>query len=166
MIFSILAFIALLTSICIQDRKKSLSVQSLNCFFEAIYDFIVSAYTGAILSIINFIRTILFINKEKFSNKKYLFIFIFFEVIIVINCIFTWQGYISLLPTIGSMIRVYCLWQTNMKLVRISGLTTGILYGLYYSYYDAWFLVLGDILLFITSIFSIYKYDIRKERIK
>ena len=166
MIFSVLAFVALLLSVCIKDRKKSLTVQSLNCLFEAIYDFIVSAYTGAILSIINFIRTILFINKEKFSNKGYFFLFLFFEIIITINCILTWQGYISLLPTIGSMIRVYCLWQTNMKLVRLSGLTTGVLYGLYYSYYDAWFLVIGDILLFIISILSIYRYDIRKENVK
>lgn len=71
MIFSILAFIALFISICIKDRKKSLYVQSLNCFFEAVYDFIISAFTGAILSIINLIRTFIFINKEKFSNLYY-----------------------------------------------------------------------------------------------
>ena len=64
MIFSILAFIAVCVSICINDRKKSLYVQSLNCFFEAIYDYIIKAYTGAILSIINLIRTFIFINKN------------------------------------------------------------------------------------------------------
>lgn len=166
MIFSILAFIALFISICIKDRKKSLYIQSLNCLFEAIYDFIVNAFTGAVLSIINFIRTMFFVNKDKFSKKSYLALLYIFEIIIIINCIFTWQGYISLFPTIGSMIRVYCLWQTNMKLVRISGLTTGILYGSYYLYYHGWFLVLCDILLFIISIISIYKYDIKKEKIK
>lgn len=57
MVFSILAFLALIISICIKSRKKSLFVQSLNCLFEAIYDFIIYAYTGEILSIINFIRT-------------------------------------------------------------------------------------------------------------
>ena len=44
----------------------------------------------------------------------------------MINCYFSWTGWVSLLPTIGSMIRSYCLWQSNMKLVRISGITTGI----------------------------------------
>ena len=39
MVFSILALLAVCISICIKDRKKSLYVQSLNCFFEAIYDF-------------------------------------------------------------------------------------------------------------------------------
>ena len=67
--FSILAFVALIVSICIKERKKSLVVQSLNCLLEAVYDFIILAYTGAILSIINFIRTFLFINKEKFIEN-------------------------------------------------------------------------------------------------
>ena len=96
MIFSIFAFIALIVSICIKERKKSLIVQSINCLFEALYDFIIYAYTGAILSVINFIRTFLFINKSKFNKTIYLLILLFFEGIIIINCILTWNGYISL----------------------------------------------------------------------
>ena len=163
MIFSILAFMALILSICIKDRKKSLGVQSLNCLFEAIYSFIINAFTGAFLSIINFIRTFIFMQSVKIKRNIYVFILIMFESIIVLNCIYTWNGIISLLPTIGSIIRTYCLWQSNMKLVRISGITTGILYGLYYLYYQSWFIVAGDIILLITSIISIYKYDIKKE---
>lgn len=163
MIFSILAFMALILSICIKDRKKSLGVQSLNCLFEAIYSFIINAFTGAFLSIINFIRTYIFMQSEKIKRKIYVFVLIIFESIIILNCIYIGNGMISLLPTIGSIIRTYCLWQSNMKLVRISGITTGILYGLYYSYYQSWFIVAGDIILLFTSIISIYKYDIKKK---
>lgn len=161
MIFSVLAFIALFVSVCIKDRKKSLGIQSLNCFFEAIYDFIILAYTGAILSIINFVRTIIFINKEKFRKIVYLLILIIFEGIIITNCIFTWAGWISLLPTIGSMIRAFCLWQSDMKFVRISGITTGILYGSYYIYYKSWFMVLGDLVLLLIGIYAVWKNDIK-----
>lgn len=164
MIFSILAFVALVLSICIKDRKKSLSVQSLNCFFEAVYDFIIGAITGAFLSIINFIRTFIFMQSEKISKKIYILVLVVFEGIIIVNCIYTWNGFISLLPTIGTIIRTYCLWQTNMKMVRISGVTTGVLYGLYYSYYQSWFLVMGDMILLLTSIISIYKNDVKNKR--
>ena len=51
-----------------------------------------------------------------------------------------------------------------MKLVRISGVTTGILYGLYYSYYHSWFIVMGDIILLLTSIINIYKNDIKNRK--
>lgn len=161
MIFSILAFLALVISICIKERKKSLCVQSLNCLFEAVYDFIISAYTGAVLSIINFIRTFIFINKNKINKRIYFFILIFFEGIIVINCVLTWNGLISLLPTIGSIIRTYCLWQSNMRLVRISGITTGIFYGTYYIFYQSWFMVLGDLILLLVGIYAVYKNDLK-----
>lgn len=161
MIFSIIAFLAIIISICIKERKKSLIVQSINCLSEAIYDFIIFAYTGAILSIINFIRTFLFINKNKFKKNIYFIMLFLFEGIIIFNCIITWKGYISLLPTIGSVIRTYCLWQSNMKLVRISGITTGVLYGSYYIYYNSFFMVLGDSILLITSIISLFKNDIK-----
>ncbi len=164
MIFSILAFIALIASICIKERKKSLVIQSINCLFEAIYDFIIHAYTGAILSIINFIRTFLFINKTKFSKNVYVLILFLFESIIIINCMITWNGYISLLPTIGSIIRTYCLWQSDMKLVRISGITTGVFYGSYYIYYNSWYMVLGDFILLITGIYTLWNNDIKKYR--
>lgn len=164
MIFSILAFITLIISICIKDRKKSLCVQSLNCLFEAIYNFIISAFTGAFLSIINLIRSFLFINKKKFNKRVYLIMLIIFESITIINCLYTWQGFISLLPTIGSIIRTYCLWQSNMKLVRISGITTGLLYGSYYIYYSSWFMVLGDVVLLVTGIYVLLKNDIKRRR--
>ncbi len=164
MIFSILAFITLIISICIKDRKRSLCVQSLNCLFEAIYNFIISAFTGAFLSIINLIRSFLFINKKKFNKRVYLIMLIIFESIIIINCLYTWQGFISLLPTIGSIIRTYCLWQSNMKLVRISGITTGLLYGSYYIYYSSWFMVLGDVVLLVTGIYVLLKNDIKIRR--
>lgn len=162
MIFSVLAFIALIVSICITDRKKSLTVQSLNCFFEACYDFYIKAYTGAFLSIFNTIRSFLFINKDKFSKILYFFLLILFETVIVVNCYYTWNGYISLFPTTGSIIRTYCLWQPKMKLVRISGIVTSITYGIYYIYYNSLFMILGYILLFMFSLLSIYKNDIKK----
>lgn len=161
MIFSILVFVTLVLSICIKDRKKSLGAQALSCFFEAVYDFIIGAFTGAFLSIMNFIRTFIFMQSEKIGKKVYVLVLMIFEGIIIVNCIYTWNGYISLLPTIGSIIRTYCLWQTNMKLVRISGITTGVFYGLYYSYYHSWFLVMGDIILLLTSMMSIYKNDVQ-----
>ena len=89
MVFSILALLAVCISICIKDRKKSLYVQSLNCFFEAIYDFLISAFTGAILSIINLIRTFIFINKNKFSKSVYLIIlFIDYMLVFKLNLLF------------------------------------------------------------------------------
>ena len=165
MIFSVLAFLFLVISLCIKDCKKSLVVQSLNCLCEALYNFVISAYTGAILGLINFIRSFIYISKDKINKVIYIVILIFFESIIIINCVMTWQGFISIFPTIGSFIRTYCLWQSNMKLIRLSGITTGVFYGIYYLYYQSFFMVLGDIILIITGIYAIWVNDIRKKKV-
>lgn len=75
MILSILAFIALILSICIKDREKSLGVQSLNCLFEAMYSFTINAFTGAFLSIINFIRLI-YLCKVKKLKETYMYLYL------------------------------------------------------------------------------------------
>ena len=163
MIFSILAFIAVSLSLCIKDRKKSLCVQSLSCIFESLYAFTIYAFTGAVLGIINFIRSCLFINKEKYNTKFYFSLLIIFELLVITNCIFTYEGLISLLPTIGSVIRTYCLWQTKMKYVRISGIATGLLFGTYYLYHQGWFMLMGYIVILLVSIISVCKNDIKRK---
>lgn len=163
MIFSVLALLALIIGVCVKSRTKSLVVQSFNCLFEAIYDFIISAYTGAFLSIINLIRSILFINKEKFGRIVYIGILVLFESIILINCVLTYQGFISLLPTMGSMIRSFCLWQSNMTIMRVSGVTTGIFYGAYYIYYHSSFMIIGEAILLLVSFYAIYINDIKRK---
>lgn len=161
MIFSVLTFIMLFLSVCVKSRSVSLNLQSLSCLFESIFDFTIGALTGAVLSFINFIRSLLFCHKNKFNKDLYFFLLVFFEFLVCVNCILTWQGMISFLPTIGSIIRVYCLWQSDMKLVRLSGMSTAITYGLYYACFDATFLILGYILLFVISAFSFLEKDLK-----
>ena len=74
MIFSVLAFVALIVSVCIKERGKSLFVQSLDCIFEALYNFYIYAYTGAVLSLINFVRSFIYMNKDKVNKIVYLFL--------------------------------------------------------------------------------------------
>lgn len=161
MILSVLAFIALFASICITDRKHSLKVQASSCVFKFLHDLTIGAYTGALLSLINFVRSSLFINKEKFSKKGYVSLLLIFETIILTNCVLTWDGIISILPTSSTMIRTYCLWQSNMKYVRLSGIVMGIFYGMYYLYYQSWFMVAGYTILFIISLYNVCKLDIQ-----
>lgn len=91
MIFSVLAFLATIISMVVKTWKKSLIIQSFNCIFEGIYDILIKAYTGVILSLINLIRTYLFLNNDKFSKNIYNLILVIFELIIVISCAFTWM---------------------------------------------------------------------------
>lgn len=67
------------------------------------------------------------------------------------------DGYISLLPGVASMARAYCLWKDDMKLIRVSGVIVGLLYGIYYIYYRSTFMVIGDALILLTSTYALLK---------
>lgn len=55
------------------------------------------------------------------------------------------------------MARAYCLWKDDMKLIKISGIIVGLLYGIYYIYYRSTFMVIGDALILLTSIYALLK---------
>lgn len=162
MILSIIASTLLVLSVLIKERKRALLAQSASCLFSSLYDFTVSAYTSSALNLVNFIRTFLFVQKEKLNKSAYFAILLLFEGVVLTNCYFTWAGAISLLPTCASVVRTYCLWQSNMRLIRISGIISGFLFSMYYIYYKSWFMLLGYGFLFIAGIYAVIVNDIMK----
>lgn len=158
-ILSLLVFVTLIVSVCVKQRKWSLIIQAVSCLLSSAYDFLITAYTGAIVELVNFCRSILFAGKRRFSRRFYAWLLAVFELFILANCYWTWAGIISLLPTIASIIRTYCLWQDDMKLIRLSGAITGILLGLYYLYYHSTLLVIGYAVLAVVSLVRMGQLD-------
>ncbi len=117
--------ILILTVISVQFKTKEKIVM---CFvfaniIAAVQYFLLSAFTGAVISVINAIRCIVFYYYKKKEMKPSLIILIIFEMIAIISGIFTWQNIWSLIPIIVTVIYTYGLWQDNVTVIRI---TTGI----------------------------------------
>ena len=121
LVLSVAVFATLIISISVRSRRRSLKIQSASCLLEALYSFTIGALTGAFINVINFIRSGLFVRRDEFGRFSYLLILVFFDLVILGNCLLTWAGPVSLLPTIGSLVRTYCLWQSDMRLIRVSG---------------------------------------------
>lgn len=159
-LFGIATFIALILSLCVKSRRSSLYIQAVSCLLEAIYDFLISAVTGGVLNIFNFIRSFFFAERKRFERKFYVSLLVLFELVVIVNCILTWHGFVSLLPTIGSLIRTYCLWQSGMTLIRFSGITTGLMYSAYYAIYDGWQLMIGYLLVLVVGLVEFFGKDV------
>lgn len=117
--------ILILTVISVQFKTKEKIVM---CFVfanvvAAVQYFLLSAFTGAVISVINAIRCIVFYYYKKKEMKPSLIILVIFELIAIISGIFTWQNIWSLIPIIVTVIYTYGLWQDNVTVIRI---TTGI----------------------------------------
>ena len=164
LVLSVVVFATLIISISVRSRRQSLKIQSAGCLLEALYSFTIGALTGAFINVINFIRSGLFVRRDEFGRFSYLLILVFFDLVILGNCLLTWAGPVSLLPTIGSLVRTYCLWQSDMRLIRVSGITTGLSYGAYYAIYGGWLMVMGYTLLLVAGVYEITSKDVLRRR--
>lgn len=152
------AIVLILTVISVQFKTKEKIVM---CFiwaniFAAIQYFLLGAITGAIVSIINAIRCIVFYIYKKKDMKPSITVLLIFEIIAVISGIISWQNMWSLIPIIVTVIYTYGLWQDNIKIVRITTAIAGFGWAIYNIVVKAYIGVLQSISQLISSIISLY----------
>lgn len=152
------AIALILTVISVQFKTKEKIVM---CFIwanivTAIQYFLLGAITGAIVSIINAIRCIVFYFYKKKDIKPSIIVLIIFEIIAVISGIISWQDMWSLIPIIVTVIYTYGLWQDDIKIVRITTAIAGFGWAVYNIVVKAYIGALQEIAQLISSIISLY----------
>lgn len=155
---SVVVLLLIIVSICVKRRKLSIVIQGASCGLQLLYDLLIGAFTAAIAEAIDVVRSTLFVYREKFGRIVYFAMLVIFEAIIVISCVLTWDGWISLLPTIGGMVRTYAAWQPRMGPIRLAGVLTGILYVPYFIYYDSLIMALGYAILLLVGLYEVFKH--------
>lgn len=132
----------------------------------AIQYFLLNALTGAIISILNTIRCLVFYFYKKKDMKPSLIVLIIFEVIAIISGIVSWQDMWSLIPIIVTVIYTYGLWQDNVKVIRITTGIVGAGWAIYNVVVKAFVGALQEIAQLISAIISLYRGKKEKQEIK
>lgn len=119
--------------ICVQFKQKSKIVMFNTAanVINTIQYFLLGALTGAICSIINTIRCIVFYIYTKKGLKPSLIVLIIFEITAVVSGIIGWQSGWSIIPIIVSVLFTYALWQDNILLIKIASCTAGLGWSIY-----------------------------------
>lgn len=94
--------------------------------------FLLGAYTGAVISILNAIRDIVYFLFKKNNLKPSILVLLIFEIVAIISGIMSWQNIWSIIPIIATIIYTYGLWQDNVKILRI----TTVIIGYGWTVYD------------------------------
>lgn len=154
----------ILTVISVQFKTKEKIVM---CFIwanlvVAIQYFLLGAITGAIISIINAIRCIVFYFYKKKDKKPSVIVLIIFEIVAVISGIISWQNMWSLIPIIVTIIYTYGLWQDDITIVRITTGIAGFGWTIYNIVVRAYIGALQEIAQLISSIISLYRNKEKK----
>lgn len=131
-ICGIIALILTVTAVQFKTKEKIVMCSVFANIVVAIQFFLLNAITGAVVSIINTIRCIIFYYYKKKDMKPSIIILLIFEIIAVVSGIMSWQNIWSIIPIIVTVIYTYGLWQDNVKVIRIA---TGIA-GFGWAIYD------------------------------
>ncbi|MDR0850574.1 MAG: YgjV family protein [Christensenellaceae bacterium] len=136
-IFTVVAYGFFALSFATKNRNMLLIFSSINCVFNALAFLFLSAWTGFFMVLIALIRNIAFLIHEKYwgkSGKLALFDHIVLGLVIAVSVIvsvFAYDGVLSLLFVVMTLIYSFSVYQKNIKVYRILGIITramGIVY--------------------------------------
>lgn len=161
-VITIIYYAILSSSYLLKGRKKILIANFIAHIGQTTAMMMLSGYTGASMAVIMMLRDLTFLgiesqkSREKDIDKRLdLIILIITVVLIVTLTIFTYNGPLSLLSVIATLVTTFALWQKNVETYKILGLVGGILWLAYNVFIKS---IMGIFLESILSICSIVGY--------
>lgn len=158
----ILGLIALIIlSLSFQNNKKEtlLKYQVFSSLFFALQYLCLNALTGFFMNLATMFRNIIF---KKYDNKVPLRYLIITILIMLILSAFSYNGIISLLPTIAVINYSIAVSQKNLTITRIVEVISCILFIIYNIKVLAITGLISTIIEMIFVLIAIYRFDINK----
>ena len=131
----------------LRSRKAILGAKVSADLLSVIHYFLLGAFTGGLVCSINVVRGILYYNRDS-KITSHILCPITFIALNLISCAFSWLGWISLLPAIGSSIGVIGMWMKNpvrIRLVMVPAITLWLIYGV----------LIGSVQTVVSNIFTL-----------
>ena len=113
-----------------------------------------SAYSGSVMSLLAVLRNYLFYKQDEKKDINNLIIVL---VILTFLSIITYDGILSLMPSIGTLLYTISVWQSNRKVYRMFGIPIEISWIIYHIYGFSIFGIILETILFIAGVIGIIK---------
>lgn len=161
-IFGIVGLLFWVASIQWKEKNKILTSQIIASIFYAIQYFLIGAMTAGYINLISIVRAYIY-NKQK--EKNTVVSLITFIIIILFIGLVTCEDLLSCIPIVAGLIYTYITWQKNTRIIRMGFLIAAIILLYYNCTVGAYVSGIGNIFEIISSIVSIYRFDIVKKKI-
>ena len=165
-IFAFFAFILYTLSFQLKKRKNVLKTQIFANIFYTLEYIMLKAYAGVNNSLFGIARSILFYIFDKKKTKCPPYVAAIFLTLIVIFGFISYTDVFSILPVIISILFFMSLYTEDMKLYRKVAVIASILWIIYNIAVNAYVSVFDYTIELISSLIAIYRFDIKKEKIK
>ena len=170
-VFTVIMYILLGITFYVKERKVVLILNFIATISIAIAYILLCAWTGLAMCIVVIIRNTIFLLDEKKNgkrdrfNKTDIIILIVLYTISIVSAVFSYDGIFSLLSVAATMLNTYSVWQKDIKIYKMLGIPTGILWVLYNTYIMSIFGIILESVLLICSTTG-FILEKRKNKVK
>lgn len=153
--------VVVISAMQFNSRKIVLGAQALACVLWVIHYAALGAVTAVFINFVAFARSVVFYNNAKPWAKSTLWLW-FFMLAFVLNSVFTWEGWVSVLPAIGMCATTGALWTRNSRRMRGLYLLSSPPWLIYNLLCGSYSCTIVEIFAFSSYILAIYRFDIKK----
>ena len=156
-VFIIINYALLAISYYCKDRKTVLVISFMAVIANGLSYVFLNAYSGLAMCILALIRNIIFLIDEKKNGKrdkiykKDIIILVILYTIAIISAIFTYEGILSLLSVVGTMLYTYSVWQKKTIIYKFMCIPVGISWIIYNVYIMSIFGIILESVLLVSS---------------
>ena len=145
-------------SILLKNKKNILLMQVIANGIYGIEYLLLGAFSAASMNFLSFLRLLVYYFYALLNIKMPKWILFVFIALVLLFGIITYDGLISLLPIIITVLYTYAFWQNNLNVARIIYTVAAIIW-IYYNYeVGAYVGIIGNILEITTGLISLIKY--------
>ena len=156
MIFGALGVAANILIYQLKSGKKILLSKMFSDFFWVLHYVCLSAFSGAAIAGIGFIRDGVFLHQDKKWAQSSLWLWLFL-ILSVVSAYFTWNGIFSLLPAVASVLLIISLWKNKPMLICVLAFPISTLMLIYNIYCNSYFGIANEILTLISAFIGVIK---------
>ena len=158
-IIGLIAFVVSLIAYHKKDKKTILNNMVTSNILNLIHYLLLGAFSGCITKLLAIFRDYFIILKEKnkkLSNSVYLIVFI---LLYIIATIFTYNGFLSILPLVAAIIYIIFIWNGNEVIIKKIAFFCYFLWLIYNIFVLSIAGIVSNIISIISTLIAIINTD-------
>lgn len=168
-IFIIISYIFLIFTYQTKNRKSILVYNFVSLIATGLSYVFLSAYSGLAMVGVAIIRNIIFLidekkngKSEKNTTKDYIILAVLY-LISIIFAIFTYNGILSMMSVVATMLYTFSVWQKNTKVYKLLGMPIEAIWIVYNIYIFSIFGIILESILAISTVVG-YLRELREKK--
>jgi hypothetical protein len=163
-IFGLISFVFGGLAMMTNKKRNVIHCNTVANFASSMQYACLGAFTGALSLIVIIIRNVTF---SKYKSNKIPVIYLILVIIFaIITSIISYDGLISILPSLAVCIFSYGIWQHNIKKIKIINILVSIIGIIYDIHYMAYVTAFAQGTYIVIGLFSYFEYiKARRHRI-